>query len=55
MYRHEDTKPNEPCDPVFGQLTKEGVKEMKDVGNQLVEENVVFTCSDSFISRRSLF
>ncbi|KAK8790402.1 hypothetical protein WA171_001927 [Blastocystis sp. BT1] len=34
-YKHEFTKPNEPCDPVFGQLTRDGVKQMQDVGRQL--------------------
>lgn len=36
MYKYETTKPDEPCDPVFGQLTMEGVIQMQNVGSRLV-------------------
>lgn len=36
MYKHECTAPDEPCHPVFGQLTMEGVIQMKNIGSRLV-------------------
>ena len=36
MYKHEHTTPDEPCHPVFGQLTMEGVIQMKNIGTRLV-------------------
>lgn len=36
MYKHEITAPDEPCHPVFGQLTMEGVIQMKNIGTRLV-------------------
>lgn len=36
MYKYQDVKPNVPCDPVFGQLTHNGVVQMQHVGKALV-------------------
>lgn len=36
MYKYQDVKPNVPCDPVFGQITNEGIVQMQNVGKQLV-------------------
>lgn len=35
MYKYQDVKPNVPCDPVFGQLTHNGVVQMQHVGKAL--------------------
>lgn len=39
MYKYQVVEPDEPCDPIFGQLTHDGILQMRDVGKQLVGDS----------------